>query len=84
VGPRRTRRGRRCHALEHVDGIERIDRVRLRWVGHRLEGDATITLTTGDATTITTAAEQSVRAHVKNLDEFLIAVHQGSHKHPAS
>lgn len=61
------------HALEHVDGISAVERVRLRWAGHRLEGDAIIT-TAGDPVAIAAEAEQSVRAHVHNLDGFLIAV----------
>ncbi|OZB84260.1 cation diffusion facilitator family transporter [Microbacterium sp. 13-71-7] len=62
-----------AHALEHVEGITGVERVRLRWVGHRLEGDAVIT-TTGDAVAVAAEAEQSVRAHVRNLDGFLVGV----------
>jgi cation diffusion facilitator family transporter len=65
--------GRVEHALEHVDGIHRVERVRLRWVGHRLEGDALVT-SPDDATRIAIEAEQSVREHVKNIDEFLVGV----------
>jgi cation diffusion facilitator family transporter len=61
------------HALDHVDGISSIDRVRLRWVGHRLEGDAIISV---DATgaEVASRAERSVREHLPNLDEFLVSV----------
>ncbi|SFR72726.1 cation diffusion facilitator family transporter [Microbacterium azadirachtae] len=65
--------GRAEHALEHVDGIERVDRVRLRWVGHRLEGDAIITATAKRAG-LREQAEASIRAHLPNVDEFLISV----------
>ena len=61
------------HALEHVDGISAVERVRLRWAGHRLEGDAIIT-TAGDPVAIAAEAEQSVRTHVHNLDGFLVGV----------
>jgi cation diffusion facilitator family transporter len=65
--------GRVEHALEHVDGIHRVERVRLRWVGHRLEGDALV-FSPEDATRVALEAERSVRAHVKNIDEFLVGV----------
>ncbi|MFD6698172.1 MULTISPECIES: cation diffusion facilitator family transporter [unclassified Microbacterium] len=61
------------HALSHVHGVAGVERVRLRWVGHRLEGDTVIT-TSGDPVAIAAEAEQSVRAHVHNLDGFLVAV----------
>jgi cation diffusion facilitator family transporter len=68
--------GRVEHALEHVDGIHHVERVRLRWVGHRLEGDALV-ISPDDATRIAVEAERSVRAHVKNIDEFLVGVRRG-------
>ncbi|GAA4484230.1 cation diffusion facilitator family transporter [Microbacterium panaciterrae] len=61
------------HALSHVEGIDRIDRIRLRWVGHRLEGDAIVS-TAGDPALVSAAAEASARGHLHNLDEFLVAV----------
>jgi cation diffusion facilitator family transporter len=30
------------HTLEHVDGVETVDSVRLRWIGHRLHAEAEI------------------------------------------
>jgi cation diffusion facilitator family transporter len=66
-----------AHALDHVEGIDRIDRIRLRWNGHRLEGDAILTV---DATAsrqqldaISADATRNVRAHLPNVDEFLIS-----------
>ncbi|MBW9110036.1 cation transporter [Microbacterium ureisolvens] len=61
------------HAIEHVDGIRRVDRVRLRWVGHRLEGDAIVT-TARPAQVAAGDVERSVRAHLPNLDEFIVSV----------
>lgn len=61
------------HALEHVDGITRVDRVRLRWSGHRLEGDAVVIASTDEAA-VAASAEASVREHLKNVDEFLVSV----------
>jgi cation diffusion facilitator family transporter len=63
------------HALEHVDGITRIDRLRLRWVGHRLQGDAIVVATpTADAGSLADQAERSIRSHLRNLDDFTVTV----------
>ncbi|MBS1905833.1 MAG: cation transporter [Actinobacteria bacterium] len=63
---------RAAHALTHVDGIAEVERIRLRWVGHRLEGDAIIAVT-GSGAEIAAAAEASVRVHLPNVDGFLVA-----------
>lgn len=63
------------HALEHVAGLETIERVRLRWVGHRLQGDAILLASAGtDAAALAAAAESSVRAHLGNVDDFTVTV----------
>ncbi|WP_307368173.1 cation diffusion facilitator family transporter [Microbacterium sp. W4I4] len=59
------------HALEHVDGLVSIDRIRLRWVGHRLQGDALVTVD-GRHPDAVDAAERSVREHLPNVDDFLV------------
>ncbi|MDX2377695.1 cation diffusion facilitator family transporter [Microbacterium sp. LRZ72] len=70
-----------AHALNHVEGVTHVDRIRLRWNGHRLEGDATLTIDptasreSHDA--ITAAAHSTVRAHLPNIDEFLITTRPG-------
>jgi cation diffusion facilitator family transporter len=61
------------HALSHIAGIHAVERVRLRWVGHRLEGDAVVT-STDDPASVAAEAERSVRAHLRNLDGFLVSV----------
>lgn len=65
------------HALEHVDGITRVDRIRLRWNGHRLEGDTILAVdahaTRDELEAITESASHSVHTHLPNLDEFLIS-----------
>ena len=65
------------HALEHVDGLVEIERLRLRWVGHRLQGDAVVRVESGrpDAAD---AAERSVREHLPNVDDFLVRVRVAS------
>ncbi|WP_239539606.1 cation diffusion facilitator family transporter [Microbacterium sp. B35-04] len=64
------------HALEHVEGIARIDRVRLRWVGHRLQGDALVAVKAdADAEASALDAERSVRAHLRNVDDFVVTAH---------
>ena len=35
------------HALAHVQGIEEISRVRLRWIGHRLHAELNIAVASG-------------------------------------
>ncbi|WP_396652774.1 cation diffusion facilitator family transporter [Microbacterium sp. Marseille-Q6965] len=65
------------HALEHVEGITRVERVRLRWVGHRLQGDAVVTTgaaTLAEADRIRDDAEREARAHLAHLDEFSVVV----------
>jgi cation diffusion facilitator family transporter len=63
------------HALQHVHGVAGIDRVRLRWVGHRLQGDALIAIAAdADAEAIVVDAERSVRAHLRNVDDFTVTV----------
>lgn len=65
-----------AHALDHVDGIESVDRIRLRWNGHRLEGDTILSIdahaTREQLDEITQRASRSVHTHLPNLDEFLI------------
>lgn len=63
------------HALEHVEGIQTTNQLRLRWVGHRLQGDAvveTADLPLSDVQQITDEAERQVTAHVRNVDSFRV------------
>ena len=63
------------HALEHVDGITATNQLRLRWVGHRLHGDAVVTiadLPLSDVQQVTEEAERQVRSHLRNVDSFRI------------
>lgn len=68
-----------AHALDHVDGIDHVDRIRLRWNGHRLEGDAIIIVTAHASReqldAISAHASRNVRAHLPNVDEFLVSTH---------
>ncbi|WP_194410024.1 cation diffusion facilitator family transporter [Microbacterium cremeum] len=61
------------HALEHMPEVVSIDEVRLRWAGHRLQGDAVVRI--GDvplheANAIAARAEASVRHHLPQVDAF--------------
>jgi cation diffusion facilitator family transporter len=63
------------HALAETPGVHGVGRVQLRWVGHRLQGSATITvdevsLEAADA--VAFVASGRVRSTVRNLDDFLI------------
>jgi cation diffusion facilitator family transporter len=66
------------HALEHVRGVQQIQDVRLRWVGHRLQGDATLTvaptLSFSAAQVVAESAEREVREHLHTVDEMRIRV----------
>ncbi|MBN9187798.1 cation diffusion facilitator family transporter [Microbacterium sp.] len=66
------------HALQHVPGVDRIERVRLRWVGHRLEGDAVLVLDPAAAASVSAEAVRRVRDHVHNVDDFVIATRSGA------
>ncbi|MGV9769493.1 cation diffusion facilitator family transporter [Microbacterium sp. NPDC003461] len=69
---------RAAHALEHVDGIASVERLRLRWVGHRLHGDAVVTVaatTLAEADAIRIAARAQAAAHLSHLDEFSVEIH---------
>ncbi|WP_439591882.1 cation diffusion facilitator family transporter [Microbacterium sp.] len=67
-----------AHALGHVDGVK-VDRVRLRWNGHRLEGDAVLavdrTASRAQLESITAEANRTVRAHLPNVDEFMVSTY---------
>ena len=59
------------HALTHVANIEKVEQIRLRWIGHRLEGDALLRIpavSAAEADQIANDAEAAVRGHLKNLD----------------
>lgn len=65
------------HALEHVVEVEFVERVRLRWAGHRLRGDAVVRTGQMDlahADLVAAQAEASVKRHLPNLDEMTIRV----------
>ena len=68
-----------AHALDHVEGIEHVDRIRLRWNGHRLEGDAVLTVNSRASRQqldeVSAQAARSVREHLPNVDEFLVSTH---------
>lgn len=65
------------HALEHVDGLIDVERLRLRWAGHRLQGDAVVRVESGHPD-VADAAERSVREHLPNVDDFLVRVRVAS------
>ena len=74
-----------AHALDHVDGIDRVDRIRLRWNGHHLEGDVILTVDASASReqldAISADAKGNARAHLPNVDEFLVSTHsiRGTH-----
>ena len=65
------------HALEHLAEVESVERVRMRWVGHRLHGDAlvrTSATSLSDADRLAAEAESSVKQHMPNVDEMSVRV----------
>jgi len=65
------------HALEHLAEVESVQRVRLRWVGHRLHGDAVVrarAMSLTDADRLAGEAEASVKRHLPNVDEMAVRV----------
>lgn len=63
------------HALEHVDGVRDVQELRLRWIGHRLTGSATIAVDTDElheATHIAQHAAEHVREAIHNVDSFTV------------
>ena len=62
-------------ALEDTEGVEHVIEVRLRWVGHRLTGSATVVVNQPDlqeATRLAEHAAANVHTAVHSLDAFLV------------
>ncbi|WP_375407308.1 cation diffusion facilitator family transporter [uncultured Amnibacterium sp.] len=63
------------HALHHVEGVLDVRELRLRWIGHRLEGDAEVAIapmTALAAERLAAEAERSARGHLGQLDRMRI------------
>jgi divalent metal cation (Fe/Co/Zn/Cd) transporter len=66
------------HVLGHVEGVERIDSVRVRWIGHELHGEvdlvADAALPLAEAHRIALAAEQELVEQIPRLSAVTIHV----------
>ena len=66
-------------AAAAVDGVEGVDRVRARWLGHRMEGDADIRIAKGldvsKAHAIADQVEHEMMHVVRNLDAVIVHLH---------
>jgi len=63
------------HAIEHTQGVLAVSRVQLRWVGHRLQGAAVVTVantTVADADAIARDIEHELAHALPNLDSIAI------------
>jgi cation diffusion facilitator family transporter len=63
------------HAIEHTPGVLAVTRVQLRWVGHRLQGAAVVTVantTVADADAIAQDIEHELAHALPNLDSIAI------------
>ncbi|MFZ6993107.1 cation diffusion facilitator family transporter [Curtobacterium sp. RRHDQ66] len=72
------------HALEHTTGVEAVRDLRLRWVGHRLTGSATVEVTAAslhDAEHILEHAAEHVHEAMGNVDEFTVTPAAHAHQH---
>jgi cation diffusion facilitator family transporter len=59
------------HAIEHVAGVRGVQDLRMRWIGHRLQGEVAILLddmSLTEATRVAEETERQLRAHVRGLD----------------
>jgi cation diffusion facilitator family transporter len=66
------------HALEHTPGVIAVAKIQLRWVGHRLQGAATVvvanTMSLSDAESIAHEAEHELARALPNLDDMVIRI----------
>ncbi|MES2169679.1 MAG: cation diffusion facilitator family transporter [Actinomycetota bacterium] len=63
------------HALEHTPGVLSVPSLQLRWVGHRLQGSATLQVADGHISTgdeISHRAQHELAHALPNLDEMVI------------
>lgn len=59
------------HAIHHVSGVRSINELRLRWVGHRLQGDTVISvddISASAADAIADRVRDEVIEHLRNVD----------------
>lgn len=75
------------HALEHTKGIEEIQNIKARWIGHTLNAEITIAvnpdLTVAQAFAITHEAEHELEDHIAHLSQVSIVTipHKTHHTH---
>ncbi|MFJ4296320.1 MULTISPECIES: cation diffusion facilitator family transporter [unclassified Curtobacterium] len=72
------------HALEHTPGVEAVRDVRLRWVGHRLTGSATVEVAAPslhEAADVAAHAAEHVHEAIGNVDEFTVVPAVHAHQH---
>ena len=65
------------HTLEHTPGVISVPSLQLRWVGHRLQGNATIQIAdrrVSDGDGITHAAQHELAHALPNLDDMVLRV----------
>lgn len=63
------------HALRHLPEVRDVDDLRLRWAGHRLQGDAVVRIDDVPlhvANAVAAEAEASVRRHLPQVDAFAV------------
>lgn len=66
---------RALQALEHAEGVQEVQRLRLRWLGHRLHGDAVITVADDSlrrASLVADGAEDAIRSQLHMVGDFAV------------
>jgi cation diffusion facilitator family transporter len=69
------------HALRHVPGVTEVRGLKLRWVGHRLQGEATVVAdvtSLAEADRIATEAEREAIEHLHTIDSLRVRVTAGT------
>lgn len=66
------------HALEHTPGILGVQRLQLRWIGHRIHGTAVVSVASGssveEADLVRREAQHRLGHALPNLEEITVAV----------
>ena len=66
------------HALAHTPGVQTVESVQLRWVGHRLQGQATVVvpdMPLTQAQALAAEAERRVRHELPKLEALRVHAH---------
>jgi divalent metal cation (Fe/Co/Zn/Cd) transporter len=73
--------GELCHAAQHAKGVVSVERIRARWLGHRLYAEMTLAvdpaLSLADARKVAEDAKEQARGHLPALESLHVEVVPG-------